>query len=135
MRTHPSLLLCCLLGLVAGCDKSGIHDLGVRIDTATNCFQSSWLRSTPEGTEVIYLGASSDEPMVVATASEGVCFARTFVARDTSARVEVGTYHLDVAGQGEFLLSSVSTLEAEPEVRIANRTGAVREDMSPCGRT
>ncbi len=121
-----------LLVVVAGCDHSGIHSLGVRRDVTSNCARSTWVRSTDQGTELFLFGV--DDPTaplpIDPTTQEPVptCFVHAIVGYETSTTIEQGNYVVDATGAGTFDVDAVYTYVYEPTLTTFSRQGSKRDD-------
>ena len=131
-----SLLVSAAVAATAGCDTSGIHALGRLRDTLVPCSAdllgrhettSTWLRSTPEGTEIFLLGRK--DPTQVVLAGEPACYGHGFIAHDSSTTFEFGSYSLDASGKGFALHDLEYVFKHQPERSILSRDGAIRRDL------
>lgn len=130
-RGGASLLLLLGLASVLGCDKSGIHPLGLRGDVVEQCSgpNSTWLSSTSEGVEWLLVG--SEDPAGDPTSDGSRCFAFGFIEHDTTSWMEAGTYTLNASGQGQVFTRTRYDFPFEPELGILQRSGATRQDYLP----
>ncbi len=129
------LPISCLL-VLAACDTSGIHPLGRRRDALVPCdvdqlgrldTTSTWLRSTPEGTEIVLLGRVDAAEVVANT--KPACYGHGFIAHDTTTHFEFGSYTLDATGQGQAVHAQEYVFKYEPEQSLLHRAGSVRTDL------
>lgn len=136
MRAWLPLLSACLLLALTGCDRAGIHPLGRLRDGLVPCevdplgridTTSTWVRSTAEGTEIILLGRP--DPTTPVDFENAGCFARGFVAHDSSTRFEFGSYTLGVNGRGTAVRTVEYVFNFEPELSILSRIGSKRTDL------
>jgi len=121
---------------VAACDTSGIHPLGRLRDALVPCeadalgrveTTSTWLRSTPTGTEVLLLGRP--DPTAVVTAERPACWGRGTIEHDGSTHFAFGAYLLDGDGTGSATRAVEFVFEQQPDRPILGRDGAVRTDL------
>jgi hypothetical protein len=134
MRTR--LAFAFLVVAAAGCDTSGIHALGRLRDPLVPCVAdpsglavttSTWLRSTPDATELLLLGRRVATEVVMP--DHPACFAHAVFAHDGSTTIAFGSYALDAAGMGQATHVLDYTLAYQPERSILERDGAVRTDL------
>lgn len=131
----PSLLriACVLIAAlcVTACDTTGVHPLRLRRDVLVACSaaNSTWLRTTNEGTEVYLIGTADAVSEV--PGNTPLCFARGFVKFDSATVLETGIFTLDATGNGTFLASSSYAMAYQPSISVVNRAGAARTDHDP----
>jgi hypothetical protein len=125
-----------LCALAVACDASGIHPLGRLRDTLVPCVgdpaghsvtTSTWLRSTPEGTEIVLLGRP--DPTDVVLAERPACYGHGFVAHDSSTTFEFGSYTLDEEGKGVALHSVEYVFAYQIDRSVLSRDGSIRTDL------
>lgn len=123
---RPLLLVAFLL---VGCDKSGIHPLGNERDNLGPCTSatSTWLRSTPTGTEIFLIGEAGLDSSGNPTPR---CFARGFVEHDSATHFEFGTFAGDATG-GTFTYTAEYDFRYQPETPLLQRQGSRRTDHEP----
>lgn len=122
-----STLLVSLLGFaLTACDTQGLFPLGAKRDTLVPCSgpTSTWLRSTPDRTEVLVLG-SADPTAPVPLGAE-VCFAYGWVAHDSSTYLETGSYSLESNGVGVAAYNDSFDFVYDSSTAIISRRGAVK---------
>ncbi len=134
---RSTLLSLGILVVAAGaCDTSGIHALGRPRDALVACnvdllgrveTTSTWLRSTPEGTEIILLGRA--DPTAVVAPGQAACYGHGFIAHDSSTTFEFGSYTLDASGNGAAVRVLEYVFDYQPDRSILQRDGSIREDL------
>ncbi|MFO0693883.1 MAG: hypothetical protein U0230_10040 [Polyangiales bacterium] len=124
-------VLIAALGLLVGCDKSGIHPLHRKRDVVGACTTpaATWMRSTDTGTEILLIGDRTSSGVV--TLADDRCFAHGTVERDSSTQFAVGKYVLDANGEGSFVYDAEFRFDYQPERKILDRDGSIRTDHSP----
>ncbi len=134
MRTSLAPIVISLL--VAGCDPSGIHGLGRLRDALVPCevdllgrveTTSTWVRSTPAGTEIIVFGRP--DPTAVVPLGRAACYGHGFVAHDSSTWFEFGSYTLDDRGEGFAVHELEYVFENQSDLDILQRDGSLRTDL------